>query len=242
MGVFDLPAPLLSWADSGLAAFLPPLARLALWGVIGAVISMLLYRGLSAQKAIASNKQQLLAARRRLDAFAGPFRDAWPLISRLLKLAVWQVGRVGWPAVVASLPLLAMLGWLSTDYGYGYPAADVVPQIQTKPGRLHAEWLNGPKDSLCPRIVITDNSSEIIANIVLSAPVPVIHKRQWWNVLIGNPAGYLPKDAAVKRIRVALPRKDYLPFGPDWMRGWETGFFLPLIVASIALKVIARIE
>lgn len=242
MGLFDVPAPLLTWIDNAMAVLLPPLPRLVVWGVIGAVISMLLYRILSAQKKIALGKQELNAAKRRLDAFEGQFSEAWPLISRMLKVAVVQVGRVGWPAVVASLPLLAMLCWLSTAYGYGYPAPEAAPMIQTEPERMHAEWIDGPAECFCPRIVISNGNAEIVADVVLDAPVPVIHKRQWWNVLIGNPAGYLPEEAPVEKIHVALPHKAYLPFGPAWMRGWEISFFLPLLLASIALKVIVGIE
>ena len=41
MGIFDLPAPLLSWLDGGLGTVAPPTLRLALWGLIGGVGALL---------------------------------------------------------------------------------------------------------------------------------------------------------------------------------------------------------
>lgn len=240
MGLFDIPAPLLSWVDVRAAAVMPEMFRLVMWGAIGALVSMILYKVLSAQERIAKDKLEIREARIRLDAFDGEFSDAWPLISNLLRLSFRHVGRVGWPAIVASLPLLTLLGFLSTFYSYGYPSAGVSPEIQIRPASFNAEWIN--KDEAAPRIVIADGGKRIISDMALKAPVPVIHKRQWWNALIGNPAGYLPDNSAIDRITVSLPPKEYIPFGPAWMRGWEMPFFLSLLVISLIIKFVARIE
>lgn len=242
MGLFDAAAPVLFWIDNRAAEILPPLVRLILWGVIGAVVSMLLYRALSPQDRIARDKREIRDARRDLDEFDGEFADAFPLIRRLLRLSLQQVGRVGWPAVVASLPLLFLLGWLSTAYAYGYPPPGKTPEIKTSPSRLHAEWVANRNSGRVPHVVVADGNQRIVADIGLAAPVPVVHKRQWWNLLIGNPVGYLPDDAAVDEIRISLPQKTYLPFGPAWMRGWELTFFCSLVLVSVFIKVVAGIE
>ncbi len=69
------------------------------------------------------------------------------------------------------------------------------------------------------------------------APTPVLHKRQWWNALIANPAGYLPEDAPVESLRLGLPSHEILPLGPDWMRGWLFTYFVLLIDASLGFKL-----
>jgi len=242
MGIFDLPAPLFEWIDAQLAAAAPPALRLIIWGVIGALVSMFLYKALSAQDRIAADKQEIKTARHRLDTFDGEFADAWPLIRNLLQISFRHVGRVGWPGIVASLPLLALLSYLSTAYGYGYPPPGEVPEIRTSPSSYHAEWIDAGSTNEMPHIVIADGGKRRVADIAIEAPVPAIHKRQWWNTLIGNPAGYLPEDAAIDRVSVSLPRKAFLPFGPGWMQGWETLFFLSLVVVSLIIKSVARIE
>lgn len=244
MGVFDLPAPLFAWLDAQAAA-LPPALRLAAWGVLAGLVSMGLYRLLSNQPRIRAGKQEVRQAQQALDAHDGELADAWPLLRRLLGLALVQVGRVTGPSLLASLPLLALLAWLSTAYGHLYPAPGVPPAIHAEPPHLHVEWVDGRgkgQPDMPPRLAVRDPGSSVVSDVPLHSPVTVIHKRQWWNLLIGNPLGYLPGDAPVERIQVELPRKTYLPVGPQWVRGWEFGFFLPLVVASLALKLGARIN
>ncbi|MFW6202036.1 MAG: hypothetical protein ACOC8B_05630, partial [Gemmatimonadota bacterium] len=72
--------------------------------------------------------------------------------------------------------------------------------------------------------------------IPLAAPVEVVHKRRWWNLLFGNPAGYLPDGQPVEAVTVDLPARDLVGIGPDWLRGWEPAFFVALLVVSISLK------
>lgn len=247
MGLFDLPAPLFAWLDAKLVDLLPATARLILWGVFGAIVSMGLYRFLSPQARIAQGKQDLVQARRRLDAYDGEMDGAWPLIRGLLSTAFSQVGRVGGPAVLASLPLLALLVWLSTAYGYGYPDPGGRPEVQVSPPGLQAEWVGSRPDGAIagmsvPHVRVIENGGGVVTDVPLPAPIPVVHKRQWWNALLGNPAGYLPSGAAVERIRVDLPKKQYVPLGPAWVRGWELTFFSALIIVSLGLKWIARIE
>lgn len=237
MGILDLPGPLLQWADS-LMTILPTWMRLAAWGVVGGALSMWLYRLISPQQRIARSREEQLEVRRRLDAFDGELADAWPLIRRLLKLSITQVGRVLGPAVLASLPVLCLLVWMSTAYGHIYPADP--PEVRVTPSSLDARWIAAGDDP--PRILVTDPDRREVADQPLAAPVRVIEKRSWWNVLIGNPAGYLDEKSPAQRLEISLPRQEIIPIGPWWMRGWEIPFFLSLIVASLALKRLLRIH
>ncbi|MCO6441933.1 MAG: hypothetical protein J5I81_12835 [Nitrococcus mobilis] len=243
MGVFDAPAPIFAWLDAQTAMAIPPLGRLILWGSVAALISMGLYRALSAQERIGRTKIKLTELRQRLEAHDGDFADATPLIGNLLRTALQQVGLVAWPALLSSLPLLTLVCWLSTAYGYTYPAPGSTPTIQTMPPHPYAKWIEGVRDDAVPEyrppphILIADRNQTIVADISWRAPVPIVHKWQWWNALVGNPIGYLPSDAPVDRIEVALPGKKYLGFGPQWLRGWETPFFFALLVVSIVTKI-----
>ncbi|HSH42852.1 MAG TPA: hypothetical protein VK973_12080 [Arenicellales bacterium] len=242
MGILDAPAPLLAWIDAQLAGLAPPAARIAAWGVLGGVVSMLAYRALSPQERIARGKSAIAVARRELDVYDGDFAGAWPLIRRLLGLSLAQVARSGWPAVVASLPLLCLLVWLSNAYGHRFPAAGAAPEIHTQPPRYQTQWRQSDHGGEPPRIAVLDGNGRMVAKVALEKPVAVVHKRRWWNALVASPADYLPADGALDSLRIELPRREYLPFGYDWLRGWETVFFAFLLATSIAMKVGLRIE
>ncbi len=247
LGLFDLPAPVFAWLDAWEAHLLPPLWRLVVWGFLGALVSMGLYRYLSAQERIARGKREIVASRQRLYACDGEFQEAWPLMRDMLSVALRQVGRIALPAIVASLPLISLLTWLSTHYGYGYPPQGEAPTIEVVPAALQGQWVEQPSAGQpaapsTPHIVVTDDGNNRVTTVALEAPVPTLHKYQWWNLLLGNPAGYLPDDSPVQRISLELPEKEFLSFGPSWIRGWEFSFFVSLLVVSIAMKVLIRIE
>ena len=242
VGVFDVLAPAFAHLDAAGAATGAPLAlRLALWAVLGAAVSMGLYKLLSSQRRIARRKEELAAVRRELDAFDGELADAIPLLRGLLGTALAQVVHVGVPGVLASLPLVSLLAWMSTTHGYLYPPSGTVPEIRTEPP-MRASWV-ADRDAVAgrPHIVVATENDELIADVRVEAPVPVLHKRQWWNALLGNPGGYLPPHAAIERIQIDLPQVECLSFGPGWARGWEAVFFLPLLLASLAIKKVAGI-
>lgn len=237
MGLLDLPAPLLNAVDGWLSA-LPVALRLALWGALCGAGSMALYRWVSPQQRIAEGKREQLAARRRLDAFDGPMADAGPLIREMLGSALRQVGRVTGPAVLASLPLLFILVWISTAYGYAFPEG--APSTATEPAGIDVHWNDNSPNA--PRVELQEPGGDWKAAIVLTAPVPVVEKRHGWNLLVGNPAGYLPQDAPLQRLRIDLPAIECLPFGPAWLRGWEVTFFTSLLVVSLLLKRLLNIH
>jgi uncharacterized membrane protein (DUF106 family) len=243
MGIFDAAGPLLAWLDTQSARIVPAVIRLVIWGIASGLISMLLYRWLSDQDRIGRGKRELKAAQRALNAYDGELEEAWPLMRRLVQLALRQVGRVGWPAVVASLPLLFVLSWLSTTYGYSYPPPGAVPIIHTEPAALNARWQESPASdgNHAPHVLVTDGEGRIVAVVTMKVPVPVIGKHQWWNVFIGNPIGYLPDQGQVERIVIPLPHTQYLRIGPEWMKGWELPFFVSLLAVSLVLKATMRI-
>jgi hypothetical protein len=243
MGVLDVPAPLFAQLDGLLGQFAPPTARLAIWGLISALVSMGVYWLLSPQQKIAEVKAKALAARRDLDSYEGDFAGAWPRMREMLGLSLKQVGIVTGPAIVASLPVLCLLVWMSIAYGYHYPSPKSEVGVRIYPEQLEAKWTvvygthqpKGPSDA--PRIEVRDRRGEVMETIPLPQPVTTVHKRQWWNTLVGNPAGYLPENGAIDRVEVNLPQQELLPFGPSWMRSWEFLYFTVLVLGSIAIKI-----
>jgi hypothetical protein len=249
MGIFDLPAPLFAWFDNLLGELMPPAARLAIWGIIGAAVSMGLYWLISPQQAIKQTQAKSLEARHALDSYEGEFAGAWPQMREMLRLALTQVGIVTLPAVIASLPVLCLLVWLSTAYGYHFPASGASIKIRSFPEQLQARWIAGAKtdtkrrsQAQIPRIELFNDQNREARVITLPVPIPSVHKHQWWNILFGSPAGYLPDNSKINSVEINLPPQEFLSFGPSWLRGWEFLFLIVLLVTSIIIKVVFRIK
>jgi hypothetical protein len=244
VGLFDLPASALTRLDAWLAAVLPAVWRLVLWGVVAAVVTMALYWRLSPQQRLGEAKRRLAASKVALDRFDGEFKDALPLMRTMLSQALRQVGLVTGPAIIAMLPVLCLVTWLSTTYGYSFPGAGVAIRVHTLPETFSTtlDAALPTADDPHPRLLMSDRSGRIVHEQVLGAPVTTLHKRQWWNALIGNPAGYLPDTLGVERIDIALPRNAYVPFGPAWLHGWEAVFFVGLLITALAIKLGFRIH
>lgn len=245
VGIFDLPAPLFAWVDRLMGGIVSPTLRLVLWGLLASVLSMGLYWLLSPQGRLSEVKTRAVKARLDLNAFDGDFAEAWPLMRTMLALSLRQLGMTTWPALVASIPVLALIVWLGTAYGYRLPADGGEVGVQAMPLDLVSVELQPPGDAAAqsyPRLVVTDQGGRVLSDISLTVPVPVIHKKRWWNMLFGNPLGYLPDDGVVEAIEVDLPERDYLGVGPDWLRPWYVLFFATLLLGSLAIKILGRIE
>lgn len=241
MGLLDLPGPLYGWLDGAFASVLPPLARILIWGVLAGLGSMALYAVLAPQGRIARGKREVAEAQRALDGHEGTLAEAGPLIGRMLRLALGQVRLTTMPALIASIPLLTLLAWMSTAYGHRFPEPGETPPVEAQPAAYMAEWVPQAAGDT-PGVMVRNGDGSRVGLFALSVPVGVLHEWRWWNAFMGNPAGYLPSGSGVERVRVELPRREYLPFGPAWARGWEIPFLSALVVASVALKVGARIQ
>ncbi len=245
MGVFDLPAPMFAWVDQVMSSVASPTMRLIIWGLVGAAISMGLYWLLSPQGKLTDVKIRAIKARQDLNAHDGDFGEAWPLMRSMLGLSFRQLGMTTMPAILASIPVLALIVWLSTAYGYALPDGQVAIDVQTTPttaASAEVRSTNTAGAANYPRLVVTNDKGDLITDIALAAPVPTIHKKQWWNNLIGNPLGYLPQEGEIEAIEFGLPEKEYLGFGPSWLRPWYALFFTVLVLGSLAIKFGMRIE
>ncbi|HEY1385223.1 MAG TPA: hypothetical protein VGF43_16490 [Dongiaceae bacterium] len=238
MGFLDLPRPLLDFVDSAVLGALPPLVRLILWAVVAAILSLAIYRWLSPQRRIADVKAAALAARRRLNAHDGDLESALPLMRQSMALALRHVGLVLPAALVASLPVLALLVWLDGAYGPVLPAAGQTPAIQVEPQGYGAQW---QADGNGARIALTDPQGAQVAQLSLERPATRIEKRHWWNTVVGSPGGYLPADGPVAGVTIALPERQYIPIGPEWLRSWFVVAFGVLLITSILFMRVARI-
>lgn len=248
LGLFDLAAPMLSWLDQALAAVVPAAARLALWGLVAAAFSMALYAALSPQHRLRRVREEAVAARQALDRHDGSFAEARPLIAKMFATSMKQLALVLAPAVLASLPVLFMLVWLHGAFGYTLPQQTQHVNLRTQPegyeAALHQSdsgTYSGIAAKEAPSLVVRDGRGRIVEERPLNAPVTSLHKRQWWNVLIANPLGYIADASPLEAVEIDLPRREVLSFGPWWLRTWEFVFFTTLVAASLAIKLLFRL-
>tara|TARA_R110000868_G_scaffold166960_1_gene401226 strand:+ start:69394 stop:70137 length:744 start_codon:yes stop_codon:yes gene_type:complete len=247
MGLLDWPAPAFDTFDSLMADAIGPFGRVLVWALICAVISMLLYKAMSPQTRIKAIKERLKEARLAMANDDGEdFAEGMKLAKAQLVQSLKLVGFVIGPAVAASLPALALIIWLDGQYSYSCPVPGQHVSISVQPENAAIEQVGinpvGFHDGACPVVQVpgtTDSQTYLVAP---TAAIPVIQQRQWWNFVIGNPAGYLPDDGPVTQLRFDLPTQQIINVGPDWARGWELTFFLALVLGSLAIKKGFRIE
>jgi len=256
MGLFDLPAPLFGAIDQLLSLALPPVIRLVCWGILAGWLTMMVYRRLSSQDKIQRLKIEQREQQKIIAGFDGEFADLMPEIRLALALGMRQLGLSLGPALLATIPTLFIIIWVAGQFGYQQPAT--ASQVSIGIGPVHdtgagldwsrprlvretpAGWtLSWPAPDK-PIALLQDG--EALFELPFESNIPVIHKRQWWNWLMANPAGYLPDDAAIYSVDIDLPEQQILDFGPGWMHGWMFSFFVSFLLSSIGFKLALKID
>ena len=254
MGIFDVPFPVFDWLDGALRGILPPLAAIVFWGVLGAIVSMALYQVFSRQALLARVSAEAAAGRWALIRYDGEFAGFLALTRKTLGLSFRQLRLALGPALPASIPLISLLAWLSQAYGYGFAAPGATLAVRIHPPEAAVTWeppatragdrtawqVVWPPEG--QRVRLLDGGGREVFALPPAAPVTVIHKRRWWNLLLGNPIGYLPDDGGLDRVEMELPALAYHDIGPGWMRDWEAAFFAALLLCSLAIKFAFRIR
>ncbi|GJM09719.1 MAG: hypothetical protein DHS20C11_19950 [Lysobacteraceae bacterium] len=252
MGLFDLLSPVFGAID-GVIDFLPAWLRLTLWALLASALTMWVYRLFSNQEELAELKPQIKSAQAELAKFDGEMSGLWPLIGRSTKLSLRQLRLSLTPALWASIPVIFLLVWVAGHFGYYHPEpgteVDVTiyeaqTELQWRPPAMQEEdrtYVLWPAQGSNVALYAV-GGSEPITTLPFSHPIYVIHKKQWWNWLLANPAGYIADDAPVEAIYLDLPWQKIQPFGPSWMQGWEFLFFTVLVAGSLAIKFIFRIH
>lgn len=253
MGLFDLPAPLLDAIDGVLGLALPPLLRLLLWGVVAGWLTMLLYRRLSNQEKIGLLKAEQKVQQKLIAEFDGEFSELMPLIRKTLGTGFRQLGLAIGPALLATVPVLFVVVWVAGEFAYDLPAPGSQVEITAEPDTGPLSWRPAAAAAAIENgwtvtwpaggdeLVLAANGADLL-KLPLEEPVPIIHDRRWWNLLVANPLGYLPDDLGVSAVHIGLPERNYLGFGPDWVRGWMFSFFLLFLLSSVAFKFLLRID
>ncbi len=228
--------------------------RIAAWGILAGIAAMFIYRMASNQERIRDIKKDVADLRRQL---AGAGDDDLSEVLRLsranLKTSLSLLGAVVLPSLVSTVPVLLLVFWVHQDFGYDAMATGeplivrVVPAdvdvAFSLPNRVQA-LTDGEFELQVEnhgQYLLAGNASERYAVPTVPA-APVLEKRAWWNMLLGNPAGYIESESTLQRIEFDHPRRTIISGLPGWMSTWEFPFFTALLIASLSLKFGLRIE
>ena len=262
MGLLDLPAPIFDAIDGVLAMVMSPVLRLVIWGIFAGWLSMMVYRLFSDQEKIGALKALQKNQQKDIAEFDGEFAELMPLIRHTLALGFRQLGLALGPALLATVPVLFIVIWVAGEFGYETPAAGSEVFLTVEPASNNIHWssttevrisvitikeggwvINWPSQG--QSLTMREGQQPLLV-LPLEQDIPIIHKKRWWNLLMANPLGYLPKDGKTDVIHINLPEAVIIGSGSswvrDWMRGWMFSFFLTFLLSSIGFKLLLRID
>lgn len=258
MGLFDLPAPLFGMVDGMLAMVMPAVLRLLAWGIFAGWITMFVYRLLSNQEKIGVLKALQKTQQKNIAEFDGEFSELIPLIRHTLALGFRQLGFSLGPALLATVPVLFIVIWVAGEFGHVFPDAGSEVLLSVEPASSEINWSSStrvsineggwlvswppPGKSISMSEGTKGEGQHLLLVLPLQHAIPIIHKKRWWNLLMANPLGYLPKDGNTDVVYIDLPKAVIIGAGPAWMRGWMFSFFMSFLVSSFGFKLLLRLN
>ncbi|MFV1966824.1 MAG: hypothetical protein ACC628_15470, partial [Pirellulaceae bacterium] len=250
-GLVNIFFPLFNAADRWVSALgLGPVPRMGMWGIVSGATAVGLYALLSNQARIRSKKATICSFREKIREFdGGDLGEVLRLSRQNVAHSCGLLALVVLPTVGAAIPVIAVLCWVETTFAYASlrpgdtVAVTFAPRtanVRVHPGDA-GRWVRpGTMDLVVPAghaVRFEDASGVVLFDNTLSTPAsPVIQPYRWWNVLIGNEAGYLPADTAVDEIRFHFRRRTILQGMPRWLSTWEFPYFLAMTVTALSLR------
>jgi hypothetical protein len=176
-----------------------------------------------------------------------------PMVRKAFRLGFRQLGLSIGPALLATVPVLFIVAWVAVTFVFTPPAPSDAVAVSAEPDPNGLRWSENAKATTNGDgwTIYWPDDGESLSLIRNGDPLlrlssedlnSLIHKRRWWNWLLANPAGYLPDDLSTDMVRVDLPQRQYLGFGPSWMRGWAFLFFGTFLATSLAFKLVLKID
>ncbi len=235
--------PLFSKIDSAFASFLPPALRIVGWGLLGGVLSLLIYWGLSPQTMIARLKKQSAEFRAGMLNVDAELPEFMSLSMRSTWASLRLCAVVVLPALAAAIPVLVFAAWVSAAMGYMIPVGAEL-EASAQDCNIPVSILLQSDAPLSADTVVSLSAEgiEIYSGVPLSPPTPIIYKQRWWHLFVGSNVGYLDSRSTVDAVRLHLPEYEFLGFLPAWGRGWGGLYFVSVFVSALLTKFIFKIH
>ena len=244
----------LNVVDGWLAPYLSDLVRIGLYGAVSGFLALLIYVLLSNQSKLKKLKGEVKVLRNQMRVATLNYREMMQLSKKNVLVSLRLLGQTLKPCVLSSLPVILFMTWLSNYFSYTLPIngktinVSIVPNtalVVVEPSKIAKQLGNGKYAvdiEAGERMWFSVDGKTVYEGIITDHPVPTIHKKRWWNSIIGNDAGYIRSNVPVDEIIFDLPRKQLIEGAPAWLSTWEFPFFLLLFVTSITTKVMFSIE
>lgn len=247
--------PPLSFVDHLLTAIgFNAAIRIGIWSVLSGVLVIGLYGICSKQRAIKAKKRRLVALRARLSTlqdveFAEVLNLSWLNVRHSFSL----LGMVLVPTLISALPVMVIITWLNLFYTYQPPISKtmvidllpasenfrVIPEVQAhklKEGQYEVDLT-----SVKP-FRFLDQAGTIYEGIPFKPAIAEVDTWHWWNVFLGNEAGYLRADSQVRKIIFHFEKYRIFQGTPDWMATWQFVYFAGLMMTACCLKIYFKLE
>jgi hypothetical protein len=253
-GLLGIPFPFYGAVNGVLAGMLGAVGAILVWSLLCSVAVLFLYRLCSPQAKLRFIKQRMREVQKELARDPDDLRALLRLSGENIKLALKRFVFTVVPTCIAILPLLSLTSWVNAEYGYDAPLPDERIGIAVQPegasllvGTLPSG--GAPMATNAVRMVagmsgfvLLDTLGNSLQAIGFPPQGNVVAHKQWWNGLLGNPMGYLPVSTEVDSVQFAFGRRDFIPVGPHWLRGWEALFLMGMTVFSLPLKIAFKVE
>jgi len=252
-GLLGIPFPLYGVVDRLMASVIGATGSILVWSLLCSAAVLFIYRHCSPQKKLRVIKDRM----REIGGELNKNPDDLSLLLRLsgenIKIAFKRFLLTFLPTCVAVLPLLSLATWLNSHYGYQtpLPGEKVIATAMPVSTEIGAGWASMLTYGVTNTVEATEGVDALtlfgsdgtaLAEVTFPPRGNVIAHKKWWNLLLGNPVGYLPVNSAPDAVLLDFDRREFIGFGPDWMRGWEAVFLVGMTVFSIGLKVAFKVE
>ncbi len=252
-GLLGLPFPFFAAVDGVAARIITPAGSIIFWSLLCSAAVMFLYRLCSPQAKLKEIKVRMREIQGAMMQDPDDLSAVLKLSGENIRIALQRVAFTCIPTCIAVIPLFSITAWINSVYAYETPraGAEISCTVYPADAVLTVSAGAGPAAAAPGTVVIPEGCGQLLVSAAGSAgsaalalpPVSnhLAHKnlRHW---LLGNPAGYLPAGIAADAVEFGFERRQFLGFGPSWLRGWEALFLIGMSVFSIALKIVMKIE
>lgn len=236
-GVLGIPFSFYDAMDGLVAGLIGSVSSIIVWSLLCSVAVLFLYRLCSPQAKLRVFKQRMREI--QSDLIKDP--DDLALMLRLsgenIRIALTRFLYTFLPTCIAILPLLSLTSWLNAEYGYVSPESSAQIEATGMPGEVNVRV-----ETVAEGLVIFDATGTRIGDVELPPQGQGLGRKVWWNMVLGNPMGYLSDDASINSVEFNFERREFISFGPGWLRGWEAIFLLGMTVFSSVLKIAFKVE
>lgn len=223
------------------------------WAFLLSIVSMLVYKFFSPQERLKKLKKEQQLIQEKMKDEELMEEQAVPMAKKLLVVSSKRLSLTFFPALLSGLPILLMWGFLSFHFDrqapkvgekvavYLYPknAAVSLGEQEVSPDEEGKGIIAWPEKK---ELGVKDQSGLLAFTLHANQPEYFINQWRWWNLFIPSPYGYISKESHLNALWMELPIKEYLPFGPWWVRSWFAIFVLAMFLFSITIKTVLKIE